>query len=216
MPSSRRRWRREVRSCLYGGKSSMRSPRLRAVLAAVHRGRCTRFALPHASSITRESPSVVARFLPMFESKVLRRPAANYALMLRSCNGSRQHFLNCCVRATSTEAQRQLGLDAALARSMGSEEGTDASLCVFRPRARSNRPPPLSYPALCAIAHWGGGSSTPQLLDGLRTSLEYWITRLVGDDGPVRIVAVRPPEAAVARPGCRSRPGSPSALQNSV
>jgi len=67
-------------------------------------GRCTRFALPHASSITRESPGVVARFLPMFESKVLRRPAANYALILRSCNGSRQHFLNCCVHATSTDA----------------------------------------------------------------------------------------------------------------
>jgi hypothetical protein len=50
------------------------SPRLRAVLAAVHWGRCTRFALPHASSITRESPGMVARFLPMFESKVLRRP----------------------------------------------------------------------------------------------------------------------------------------------
>jgi hypothetical protein len=73
---------------------------LRAVLAAFHWGRCTRLALPHASSITRASPGVVARFLPMFESKVLRRPAANYELMLRSCNGSRQHFLDCCVRAT--------------------------------------------------------------------------------------------------------------------
>jgi len=55
---------------------------LRAALAAIHWGRCTRFALPHASSITRESPGVVARFLPMFESKVLRRSAANYAPML--------------------------------------------------------------------------------------------------------------------------------------
>ena len=63
-------------------------------------GRCMRFTLPHASSITRESPGVVARFLPMFESKVLRRPAANYELKLKSCNGSRQHFPNCCVRAT--------------------------------------------------------------------------------------------------------------------
>jgi hypothetical protein len=44
-------------------------------------GRCTRLALPHASSVTRESPGVVARFLPMSESKVLRRPAANYARM---------------------------------------------------------------------------------------------------------------------------------------
>jgi hypothetical protein len=55
---------------------------LRAVLAAVHWGRCTRLALPHASAITRESPGVVARILPMFESKVLRRLAANYAPML--------------------------------------------------------------------------------------------------------------------------------------
>jgi hypothetical protein len=85
----------------------MRSPRLRAVLAAVHWGRCKRFALPHASSITRESPGVAARILSMFESKVLRCPAANYAPMLRSCNGSRQHFLDCCVRATSIEAQSQ-------------------------------------------------------------------------------------------------------------
>jgi hypothetical protein len=54
---------------------------LRAVLAAVHRGRCTRLAVPQASSITRESPGVVARFLPMFESKALRRPTVNYALM---------------------------------------------------------------------------------------------------------------------------------------
>jgi len=103
-PSPRRRWRREVLFCLYDGKSSMRSPRLRAVLAAVHWGRCTRFALPHASSITRRSPGVVARILPMFESKVLRRSVTNYALMLRSCNGSRQHFLDCCVHATWIEA----------------------------------------------------------------------------------------------------------------
>jgi hypothetical protein len=48
---------------------------MRAALAAVHWGRCTRFALPHESSITGKSPGVVARFLPMYESKVLRRPA---------------------------------------------------------------------------------------------------------------------------------------------
>jgi hypothetical protein len=67
----------------------MRSLRLRAVLAAIRRGRCTRLTLPQASSITRESPGVVARFLPMLESKVLRRPVANYAPMIRSCNGLR-------------------------------------------------------------------------------------------------------------------------------
>ena len=64
------------------------------------RGRCTRLAMPHASPITRESPGVVARILPMFESKVLRRPASNYAPMIRSCNGLLQHFFDCCVLAT--------------------------------------------------------------------------------------------------------------------
>ena len=116
MPSPRRRRRREVLLCWYDGKSSMRSPRLRAVLAAVRWGAARGLRLPHASSITRESPGVVARILPMFESKVLRRPAANYAPMLRSCNGSHQHFFDCCVHATSIEAiaARQPGFDAAL------------------------------------------------------------------------------------------------------
>jgi hypothetical protein len=59
----------------------MRSPRLRVVLAAIHWGRYTRLALPHASSVTGKSPGVVARFPPIFESKVLRRPTVNYALM---------------------------------------------------------------------------------------------------------------------------------------
>jgi hypothetical protein len=83
----------------------MRSPWLRAVLATIRRVRCTRLALPHASSITRESPGVVARFPPMFESKVLRRPTANYARMLRSCNARANTSQDCCVRATSSEAQ---------------------------------------------------------------------------------------------------------------
>jgi hypothetical protein len=68
------------------------------------RGRCTRLAMPHASSITRKSPGVVARILPMFESKVLRRPASKYAPMIRSCNGLLQHFFDCCVLATSIAA----------------------------------------------------------------------------------------------------------------
>ena len=121
----------------------MRSPRLRAVLAAIQWGRCTRLALPQMSSITRESPGVVARILPMFESKVLRRSATNYALMLRSCNGSRQHFLNCCVRATSTEAQMRDNsvLMRRFCELAGFEEGADAGLCVFRPRPRSKSPP---------------------------------------------------------------------------
>ena len=107
------RRRREVRFCRKDGKSSMHSPRLRAVLAAVRRGRCTRFALPHASSITRETPGVVARFLPMSELKVLRRPVVNYALMFGSCNGSRQHFPG-LLRARHVDRSvdaRQLGFD---------------------------------------------------------------------------------------------------------
>ena len=143
VPSPRRRWRREVRFCLYDGKSLMRPQRLRAVLAAVHWGRCTRFALPHASSITRESPGVVARFLPMFESKVLRRPAANYALMLRSCNGSRQHFLDCCVRATSTEAQMRDNsiLTLRFCEVDGFRRRNRCGSLRLRPRPRSNSPP---------------------------------------------------------------------------
>jgi hypothetical protein len=101
---------------------------LRAELAAVHWGRCTRFALPHASSITRETPGVVARILPMSESKVLRRPAANYAPMLRSCNGSRQHFLDCCVHATPIEA-----ID-------GFRRRNRCGSLRLRPRPRSNSP----------------------------------------------------------------------------
>ncbi|WP_247838605.1 hypothetical protein [Bradyrhizobium sp. 200] len=120
-------------------------PKVAAMLAAVHWGRCTRFALPHASSITRETPGVVARILPMSESKVLRRPDANYAPMLRSCNGSRQHFLR-LLRARHVER----------AASMTSD---------FR------------HSTSAVIPREGGVSSTPQLLDALRASLEYWITR---------------------------------------
>jgi hypothetical protein len=164
----------------------MHSPRLRAVLAAIHWGRCTRLALPHASSITRESPGVVARILPMFESKVLRRLAANYAPMLRSCNGSRQHFLNCCVHATSTEAQKRgnsvLTLRFLRARRVSKKE------CRWT-TGFSGIP---DHPPQCASAH------------------------KAGDDDLGRIVAASRPETDDVPPGCPSRPGSPSTPQNSV
>ena len=115
------------------------SPRLRAVLAALHWGRCTRLALPHASSVTRESPGVVAQSLPMFESKVLRRPAANYALMLRSCNGSRQHFLDCCVRATRIRDNSILTLR--FCEVDGFRRRCRCGSLRLRPRARSNSAP---------------------------------------------------------------------------
>ena len=115
-PSPRRRWRREVRSCWYDEKSLMRSPRLRAVLAAVHWGRCTRFALPHASSnhagVTRCGCSISADV----RIKSAAPSGVNYELMLRSCNGSRQHFPR-LLRARHVDRSadaRQLGFDAAL------------------------------------------------------------------------------------------------------
>jgi hypothetical protein len=83
--------------------------------------------------------------------------------------------------------------------------------------------PRLERLASAVIPREGGVSSTPQLLDGLRTSLEYWITRPSAQlrtrrvmTGPVRIVATRPFGAGRCWPGCPSRPGSPAALQNSV
>jgi hypothetical protein len=48
-------------------------------------------------------------------------PRANYALMLESCNGSHQHFRNCCDRATSSEAQSSD--NSALTRSRFAEVG---------------------------------------------------------------------------------------------
>jgi len=59
----------------------------------------------------RGSPGVVARILPMFESTVLRRPASNYAPMIRSCNGLLQHFFDCGVHATSIAASESVGGD---------------------------------------------------------------------------------------------------------
>jgi hypothetical protein len=206
----------------------MRSPRLRAVLAAVHWGRCTRFALPHASSITRRSPGVVARILPMFESKVLRRSAANYALMLRSCNGSRQHFLDCCVHATSIEAidgfrrRNRCGF-LRLSSSTTIEEPARRTLCsmaCLRRGARrvrpSSRPCAATLPTLCGASihalrfpSYRFRCHTPR-----RRGIQYaaasrfnhcclWNTgspAFAGDDGLVGIVAARPPEAGVVGP----------------
>jgi hypothetical protein len=174
----------------------MRSPRLRAVLAAVHWGRCTRFALPHASSITRESPGEVARILPMSESKVLRRPAANYASMLRSCNGSRQHFRNCCVHATSTEAQlRDSQVWMPRYASTGFEERAVAGLCVAVPTAIEQ--PARRAPFNGAVAA-RGATSVPRLA----------MSR------PLRFL--RPFERGVARRDCSNRAGLAFRVANSV
>jgi hypothetical protein len=121
------------------------------------RGRCTRLALPHASSITRESPGVAARILPMFESKVLRRPVANYAPKIRSCNGWRQHFGNCCVLLRARHVgrgatTRQRDFDVALRGLDGFRRGADA-VCASRPRPNG---PPGEHVHIFASTAWEG------------------------------------------------------------
>ena len=121
----------------------MRSPRLRAVLAAVHWGRCTRLALPHASSITGKSPGVVARSPPMSNQKCC---AAPLRIMRQCCEAAMacvNTFLNCCVHATSSEARdaRQRGFDAcAFARWVSKKERM--RVAGLHPPNAIERPPP--------------------------------------------------------------------------
>ena len=56
-------------------------------LGALHAA-CAAARVIHHREVTRCGCSISADV----ESKVLRRPVANYAPMLRSCNGLRQHF----------------------------------------------------------------------------------------------------------------------------
>jgi len=81
----------------------------RCSLGALH-AVCTAARVIHHTGITRCGCSISADV----RIKSAAPPCVNYEPMFRSCNGSRQHFLDCCARATSTEAQRQLGTDAAL------------------------------------------------------------------------------------------------------
>jgi hypothetical protein len=72
----------------------------RCSLGALHAA-CAAARVIHHAGITRCGCSISADV----RIKSAAPPYVNYELMLRSCNGSRQHFPNCCVRATSTEAQ---------------------------------------------------------------------------------------------------------------
>jgi hypothetical protein len=97
-------------------------------------------------------PGVVARILPMFESKVLRRPASNYAPMIRSCNGLLQHFFDCGVHATSIAASESVGRDwmrRFLARWTWFEESSRGARGL-RHRRRSNQLAAPSLPRLKA------------------------------------------------------------------
>jgi hypothetical protein len=72
----------------------------RCSLGALHAACAAARVIRHAG-VTRCGCSISADV----RIKSAAPPYVNYELMLRSCNGSRQHFPNCCVRATSTEAQ---------------------------------------------------------------------------------------------------------------
>ena len=69
--------------------------------------------------------------------------------------------LDCCVHATSTEAQMRDNsiLTLRFCQLDGSEEATDAGLCVFRPRPRSNSPPGERR-VRCAVAAWASNASS--------------------------------------------------------
>jgi hypothetical protein len=74
--------------------------------------------------------------------KVLRHPTANYARMLRSCNGCINTSLDCCECATSTEAQaRDNSIPAP--RLVSGRRGSRKERRCVSPAApsRSNRPP---------------------------------------------------------------------------
>jgi hypothetical protein len=158
--SPRRRWRREVRFCLYGGKSSMRSPRLRARGA----GRCSLGAL-HA---------VCAAARVIHHPGVTRCGCSNSAdVRIKSAAP-----LHCELCANASKLQWLAPTLPGLLRA----RHVDRSASAVVPRHRVARMRPVG----------------------------------AGEDGLVRIVPMRPPEADVARPGCPGRPGSPSAPQNSI
>jgi hypothetical protein len=71
----------------------------RCSLGALH-AVCAAARVIHHAGITRCGCSISADV----RIKSAAPPCVNYELMLRSCNGSHQYFLDCCVRATSTEA----------------------------------------------------------------------------------------------------------------
>ena len=157
--SPRRRWRREVRFCLYDGKSLMHSPRFargagRCSLGALH-AVCAAARVIHHAGDARCGCSISADV----RIKGAAPPRVNYALMFGSCNGSRQHFPG-LLRARHVDRSadaRQFDFDAALLRGRRLRGRNRCGFCISVLRPRSNSPPPLSSPE--------------------------------GDDGPMRIVA---------------------------
>lgn len=183
----------------------MRSPRLRAVLAAfVRGGRCTRLARPHASSITQGYPGVVARIPPMFESKVLRRPAG----IMRQCFEAAMARINTSLTvACSPRRSRRENRDGAAllrripARPTGFRRGSGCNpsrqTAAYRNRCNPQDP--------AADVAWPGCRSRPPSPSATANSVEMRRFRAAGQP-PVREAAVR--SAAVSRtpaPGAGGR-----------
>ena len=89
--------------CWYDGKSLMRPQGCARCwplfIGGAARGLHCRTRHPSRGN----HPVWLLDFCRCSNQKCCAAPLANYAPMLRSCNGSRQHFLDCCVHATSTK-----------------------------------------------------------------------------------------------------------------
>ena len=124
------------------------------MLAALHWRRCTRFALPHASSITGKSPGVVARFLPMSESKSATPPHRELCANAVKLQWLHQHFSRLlrarhvnrsAGRDNSTPALRPVSVEGFRGRNRG------ASL-RRRLRDRTGRPVNARATGVCRAA----------------------------------------------------------------
>ena len=103
-------------------------------LGALHAA-CAAARVIHHREVTRCGCSISADV----ESKVLRRPVANYAPMLRSCNGLRQHFPK-LLRARHVERSERCATNAVLtlAHLQGGfrrRNGCGSLVCILRTRS---------------------------------------------------------------------------------
>ena len=78
-------------------------------------------------------------------------PCVNYELMLRSCNARANTSHDCCVRATSSEAQMRdnLVLTRRFCEVDGFRRRSRCGSSRLRPRARSNSPPGDAFNGVC-------------------------------------------------------------------
>jgi hypothetical protein len=108
---------------------------------------CAAARVIHHPGITRCGCSISADV----RIKVLRRPAANYARMPRSCNACANTSHDCCVRATSTEAQMRdnLVLTLRFCEVDGFRIRNRCGPSRLRPRARSSGLPGDAFNGVC-------------------------------------------------------------------